>query len=65
MGIGTTQKDRDEADTTHRGSGDPVLDADGKVIAVNAAFVPDYSGSNLGVPVKFVRQLLDEAVITL
>lgn len=54
-----------DADTTHGGSGGPVLDADGKVVAVNAAIVPDYSGSNLGVPVKFVRQLLDEAGITL
>ncbi len=65
MGIGTTQEYQDDADTTHRRIGDSVLDADGKVIAVNAAIVPDYSGSNLGVPAKFVRQLLDEAGITL
>lgn len=41
MGIGTTQEYQDDADTTHRRIGDPVLDADGKVIAVNAAIVPD------------------------
>ena len=54
-----------DADTTHGGSGGPVLDSNGNVIAVNAAIIPDYSGSNLGVPVRFVKQLLDEAGIVL
>ncbi|MGI9319148.1 MAG: trypsin-like peptidase domain-containing protein [bacterium] len=54
-----------DADTTHGGSGGPVLNTEGKVVAVNAAIIPDYSGSNLGVPVAFVRQLLEEAGITL
>ena len=54
-----------DADTTHGGSGGPVMDSSGDVVAVNAAIIPDYSGSNLGVPIKFVRQLLNEAGIVL
>ena len=54
-----------DADTTHGGSGGPVLDSDGKVVAVNAAIIPDYSGSNLGVPISYVKQLLEEAGIVL
>lgn len=47
-----------DAETTHGGSGGPVLDIDGKVVAVNAAILPEYGGSNLGVPVSKVRELL-------
>ena len=50
-----------DAETTHGGSGGPVLDINGNVIAVNAAIIPDYGGSNLGVPVHHVRRLLDDA----
>ncbi len=50
-----------DAETTHGGSGGPVLDINGNVIAVNAAIIPEYGGSNLGVPVDRVRQLLTEA----
>lgn len=50
-----------DAETTHGGSGGPVLDIDGKVVAVNAAIMPDYSGSNMGVPVARVRELLKAA----
>ena len=50
-----------DAETTHGGSGGPVLDINGNVIAVNAAIIPDYGGSNLGVPVDHVRRLLDDA----
>ena len=50
-----------DAETTHGGSGGPVLDIHGKVIAVNAAIIPEYGGSNLGVPADRVRQLLTEA----
>lgn len=48
-----------DAETTHGGSGGPVLDINGEVVAVNAAILPEYGGSNLGVPVDKVRQLLD------
>ena len=50
-----------DADTTHGGSGGPVLDIDGLVVAVNAAILPEYGGSNLGVPVAKVRALLEAA----
>ena len=33
----------------------------GAVIAVNAAILPEYGGSNLGVPVAKVRALLEAA----
>ena len=39
-----------DADTTHGGSGGPVLSLDGRVLAVNAAILEDFGGSNLGVP---------------
>ncbi|WP_136660103.1 serine protease [Nitratireductor sp. XY-223] len=48
-----------DAETTHGGSGGPVLDVNGDVVAVNTAILPEYGGSNLGVPVAKVRELLD------
>ena len=50
-----------DAETTHGGSGGPVLDIDGSVVAVNAAILPEFGGSNLGVPVSKVRALLEDA----
>jgi S1-C subfamily serine protease len=50
-----------DAETTHGGSGGPVLDIDGSVVAVNAAILPEFGGSNLGVPVAKVRALLEDA----
>ncbi len=50
-----------DAETTHGGSGGPVLDMNGSVVAVNAAILPEYGGSNLGVPVARVRALLADA----
>jgi S1-C subfamily serine protease len=47
-----------DAETTYGGSGGPVLDVDGDVIAVNAAIIPEYGGSNFGIPVSFARRLL-------
>ena len=52
-----------DADTTHGGSGGPVLDINGDVIAVNSAIIPEYGGSNFGVPASFARTLLAEAGI--
>ena len=50
-----------DAQTTHGGSGGPVLDINGSVVAVNAAILPEYGGSNLGVPVARLRALLADA----
>ena len=50
-----------DAETTHGGSGGPVLNVNGEVVAVNAAILPEYGGSNLGVPVAKVRALLKAA----
>jgi S1-C subfamily serine protease len=50
-----------DAETAHGGSGGPVLNMEGEVVAVNAAIIPGYSGSNIGVPVDFARRLLEKA----
>ncbi len=50
-----------DAETTHGGSGGPVLGIEGTVVAVNAAILPEYGGSNLGVPAAAVRALLEGA----
>ena len=47
-----------DAGTTHGGSGGPVLGLDGRVYAVNAAILPDFEGSNLGVPASEAHLLL-------
>jgi len=49
-----------DADTTHGGSGGPVLDMEGAVVAVNSAIIPEYGGSNLGVPAEVLRTFLAE-----
>ena len=54
-----------DADTTQGGSGGPVFNLKGEVVAVNAAIVPGYTGSNIGVPIDFVWRLVDQADINL
>ncbi len=50
-----------DAETTHGGSGGPVLDMTGAVVAVNTAIIPEFGGSNLGVPAAHIRALLRDA----
>ncbi|OUS04819.1 hypothetical protein A9Q96_14010 [Rhodobacterales bacterium 52_120_T64] len=50
-----------DAETTYGGSGGPVLNIEGKVVAVNAAILPEYGGSNFGVPIAEVLELIDQA----
>jgi serine protease Do len=47
-----------DAETTYGGSGGPVMNGDGLVIAVNSAIIPEYGGSNFGVPTRELRRLL-------
>ncbi len=50
-----------DAETTYGGSGGPVLDINGSVVAINSAILPEYGGSNLGVSVSELRRLIAEA----
>jgi S1-C subfamily serine protease len=54
-----------DAETTRGGSGGPVFNARGEVVAVNAAVLPEYGGSNLGIPAQKLRKLISEAGIQL
>lgn len=49
-----------DAETTHGGSGGPVLSPDGKVIAVNSAIIPEFGGSNIGVPALAISTLIEK-----
>jgi S1-C subfamily serine protease len=47
-----------DAETTRGGSGGPVLNATGEVVAINAAIMPEFGGSNFGVPANQILSLL-------
>jgi len=49
-----------DAETTRGGSGGPVLNSNGELVAVNNAILPEYGGSNLGVPINHVMSLLEK-----
>ena len=49
-----------DADTTSGGSGGPIFGPDGRVIGVAFAIVRDFGGSNLGVPIRFAKELLSK-----
>jgi S1-C subfamily serine protease len=50
-----------DAETTRGGSGGPVLDLEIGVVAVNAAVLNEFGGSNLGVPAAEALSLLESA----
>ena len=47
-----------DAQTTSGGSGGPLFNAEGKVIAINVAMLRDFGGSNFAIPVRFAKPLL-------
>ena len=47
-----------DAETTVGGSGGPALNREGQVVAINAAILPEFGGSNIGVPVSHLEDLL-------
>ncbi len=49
-----------DAETALGGSGGPVLDLSGKVVAVNFAVMKEYRGANLGIPAQPAVELLEE-----
>lgn len=49
-----------DAETTFGGSGGPVLDLNGHVIAINAAVIPEFGGSNMGVPAERIQRFLTQ-----
>ncbi|MGQ0710474.1 MAG: S1 family peptidase [Rhodoferax sp.] len=49
-----------DAQTAGGGSGGPVVNLRGEVLAVNRAVLNNFNGSNMGVPVETVRELLKQ-----
>jgi S1-C subfamily serine protease/DNA-binding NarL/FixJ family response regulator len=47
-----------DAQTASGGSGGPLFNSAGKVIAINVAILTDFAGSNFAIPVRFAKRLL-------
>jgi serine protease Do len=50
-----------DAETSFGGSGGPVIDQNGKVIAVSAALIPEFGGSNMGLPAQHAQYFLSQS----
>lgn len=48
-----------DAETTAGGSGGPVFNLAGEVMAINRAVLPEFGGSNIGVPIRHALTLLE------
>lgn len=48
-----------DARTVGGGSGGPILDMNGRVLGVNAAYLEEFQGGNYGIPVAFGHALLE------
>ena len=51
-----------DAGTTYGGSGGPVLNLQGEVIAVNTSIVEGFSGANLGLPIARILPFLQQSL---
>ena len=51
-----------DAETTHGGSGGPVLNMHGEVIAINTAFMQQFGGSNIGLPMARIMPILNRSL---
>jgi DNA-binding response OmpR family regulator/S1-C subfamily serine protease len=47
-----------DAQTASGGSGGPLFNSAGKVIAINVAILTDFAGSNFAIPVRYAKRLL-------
>ncbi len=53
-----------DAQTTAGGSGGPVLNLKGEVMAINRATLPEFGGSNIGVPARQALELMQQLKIS-
>jgi S1-C subfamily serine protease len=51
-----------DAGTTYGGSGGPVLNLQGEVVAVNTAIMEGFSGANLGLPIARILPFLQQSL---
>ncbi len=51
-----------DAETTRGGSGGPVLNMRGEVIAINTAIMLEFGGSNIGIPMARILPVLNRSL---
>ena len=52
-----------DAPTAQGGSGGPVFNSDGEVIAVNAAYIDGFTGGTIGITTESLKPLLQDAIL--